>query len=71
MCWKRDRANRLRTQETKCTLKNPEEAPRVNGMAPNQEEMTMPERSQTTMPEQPQEGTVEDVTGRPDEYAEE
>jgi hypothetical protein len=50
---------------------NPEECPRVNGMVPNQEEMTAPERLHTTMLEQPQEGTVEDVTDRPDEYAEE
>jgi hypothetical protein len=50
---------------------NPIEAPRVNGMAPNQEEMVMPEESQTTMSEQPQEGVVEDVTGRPEQYVEE
>jgi hypothetical protein len=32
--------------------------------------MTTLERSHTTTPEQPQEGTVEDVTGRAEEYAE-
>jgi hypothetical protein len=51
--------------------RNPEEGLRVNGTVPNQEETTMPEGSHTTMLEQPQEGTVEDVIGRPDEYAEE
>jgi hypothetical protein len=40
-------------------------------MVPNQAEMTTPERSHTTTPEQPQEGIVEDVTGRAEEYAEE
>jgi hypothetical protein len=41
---------------------NPEEAPRVNGMVPNQTEVVAPERSHTTTSEQPQEGIVEDVT---------
>jgi hypothetical protein len=44
-------------------LENPKEASRVNGIAPNQAEMTVPKRSQTTTPEQPKEGTMEDVTG--------
>jgi hypothetical protein len=51
--------------------RNPEERPRVNGMVPNQEETTALEGSHTTMLEQPQEGTVEYVTSRPDEYGEE
>jgi hypothetical protein len=50
---------------------NPEEAPRINGTVPNQAKTTAPKRSHTTMLEQPQEGRVEDVTGRADEYAEE
>jgi hypothetical protein len=50
---------------------NPEEASRANGTAPNQEKMIASKRSQKTMLEQRQEGTVEDVTSRPDEYAEE
>jgi hypothetical protein len=52
-------------------LKKPEEALRVNGTVPNQEETTASERSHTTMSEQPQEGTVEDVTDQVDEYVEE
>jgi hypothetical protein len=50
---------------------NPEESPRVNGTVPNQAEMAAPERSHTVTPEQPQEGIVEDVTGRAEVYAEE
>jgi hypothetical protein len=50
---------------------NPEEAPRVNGMVPNQTEVVAPERSHTTTPEQQQEGIVEDVTGRAEAYTEE
>jgi hypothetical protein len=41
------------------------------GRTPNQEESTVPEESHTTMSEQPQEGAVEDVIGRQEEYAEE
>jgi len=61
------------TQDTRnpSRSEHPEEAPRVNGTIPNQAETTVPERSHTTTPEQPQEGTVEDVIGRAEEYAEE
>jgi hypothetical protein len=50
---------------------NPEEALRVNGMAPNQEAVVEPDESQTTMSEHPQEGAVEDVTSWPEQYVEE
>jgi hypothetical protein len=71
MYQKGDRDNRLRMQEIIRTPKTLKKARELMGWSLNQEEMTMPERSHTTMPEQPQEGTVEDVTDRPDEYAEE
>jgi hypothetical protein len=51
--------------------RNPQEALRVNGTTPNQEETVVPERSQIATSEQPQEEAVEDVTGRPKEYVEE
>jgi hypothetical protein len=47
------------------------EASRVNGTAPNQEEMTTPEESQKTVSKQPQKEAMEDVTGRPEKYAKE
>jgi hypothetical protein len=50
---------------------NPEEAPRVNGMTPNQEEAVEPDESQTTVSDHPQEGAVEDVMGWPEQYVEE
>jgi hypothetical protein len=50
---------------------NPEEAPRVNGMVPNQTKATVPERSHTIVPKQQQEGTIEDFTGRTEAYTEE
>jgi hypothetical protein len=40
-------------------------------MAPNQEEMTVPEESKRTLSEQPQEGEVEDVTGQSKQSAKE
>jgi hypothetical protein len=43
---------------------NPIESPRVNGTAPNQEEMAISEESQKTTSEQPQEKEVDDVTGQ-------
>jgi hypothetical protein len=48
--------------DSQMQLENLEEAPRVNGMAPNQETIVEPKESQTTMSEHPQEGEVEDVT---------
>jgi hypothetical protein len=64
-------ADRMRMQASQVQPENPEEAPRVNGMTPNQEEVTEPEESQTTVSEHPQEGAVEDVTSRPEQYVEE
>jgi hypothetical protein len=70
MFQKRDRANRMRTQATKCTPKIPKNPRESMGWL--QTRKKRPHRKirdnhvRTT-----QEGTMEDVIGRPEEYAEE